>query len=401
MTITSLRIGLLALLMIAVSPVARAGEWEFTGQVSGELRVFPEAPQFPGQLEAFQPSVAIEPEFLWQSDDGKHQTAVIPFARIDGQDDERTHADIREAYWRYIADDWELLVGFNREFFGVTESRHLVNIVNQIDQVEDLDGEEFLGEPMVNLAIQRDFGRFSFFVMPGVRERTFPGTAGRLRTPLPVDRDAAMFESDLGRAAVDVLGHYSHYIGDWDVGLYYFYGTGREPRLVPNMAGTALIPFYDQIHQAGLDLQYTDGAWLWKFEGIARAGQGDPFGAIVGGFEYTLYQLFEGNADLGLLAEFLYDGRDPATAPPTPFDNDLFLGTRLALNDFYDSSLLAGAIIDLLDGSTSIRVEAERRLGDAWKLELESQIVVSAAAGNPLTIFKQDSFVQLRLSWFY
>ncbi len=386
---------------MASSPAAMAGEFEITGQVSGDLRFFLETPQFPGQFEIIQPSASIEPEFLWESEDGKHQAAFIPFARVDGQDEERTHADIREAYWRYIGDDWELLVGFNREFFGVTESRHLVNIVNQIDQVEDVDEEDFLGEPMINLAIQQDFGRFSFFVMPGVRERTFPGRSGRLRTPLPVDQDSAKYESNLGRASVDFLARYSHFIGDWDVGLYYFYGTGREPRLLPNAKGTRLIPFYDQIHQVGVDVQYTTDAWLWKFEGIAREGQGEPFGAVVGGFEYTLYQILESAADLGLLAEALYDGRNPDEAPPTPFDNDVFVGMRLALNDFQDTSVLAGTVIDLLDGTTSFRIEAERRLGDAMKFELESQFVTRAAADNPLATVEQDDFILLRLIWFY
>ncbi|MEE8544818.1 MAG: hypothetical protein V3T29_03305, partial [Alphaproteobacteria bacterium] len=165
--------------------------------------------------------------------------------------------------------------------------------------------------------------------------------------------------------------------------------------------GTMLIPFYDQIHQVGVDVQYTTGAWLWKFEGLAREGQGEPFGAFVGGFEYTLYQIFESDADLGLLSELLYDGRDPGGAPPTAFDNDLFLGARLALNDVQDTSVLGGTVIDLVDGTTSFRVEAERRLGDAWKLGVEIQFVAHAAADNLLATLDQDGFILLRLSWFY
>jgi hypothetical protein len=385
---------------LLATPGASAGELEFTGEVSGELRFFPQAPQFPGQFDIVQPSVALEGEVYWESDNRDQSIVFIPFLRLDGQDDDRTHGDIREAYWQYTADEWEVLVGVNRVFFGVTESRHLVNVVNQIDQVEDIDEEDFLGEPMVMAATQQEFGKLSLFVLPGFRERTFPGRSGRLRTPLPVNEDSAKYESSLGQASVDVLARYAHAIGDWDVGVYYFYGTGREPRLLPNGSGTALIPFYDQIHQAGIDIQYTTDAWLWKFEGIARAGQGDPFGAIVGGFEYTIYQLWESDADLGILAEFLYDGRD-TIAPVTPFDNDLFLGARLALNDVQDTSMLAGTIIDVRDGSTSMRVEAERRLGDSWKIEADAQFVVNAAAANPLAVFEQDDFIQLRLTWFY
>ena len=69
-----------------------------------------------------------------------------------------------------------------------------------------------------------------------------------------------------------------------------------------------------------------------------RDGQGDLFAATVAGFEYTFYQIMESNADLGLLAEIHYDGRDEVGAPATAFDNDFFLGARLALNDTQDTS---------------------------------------------------------------
>ena len=67
-------------------------------------------------------------------------------------------------------------------------------------------------------------------MLPGFRERSFPGRDGRLRAGLPVDEDAARYDSDLGQANVDAALRYSHFIGDWDVGLYFFRGTGREPR---------------------------------------------------------------------------------------------------------------------------------------------------------------------------
>ncbi len=65
-----------------------------------------------------QPSLAITPELRYDSDDGRHQASLVPYLRLDAQDDERTHADLREAYWRYIGDDWEALVGVNTVFCG-------------------------------------------------------------------------------------------------------------------------------------------------------------------------------------------------------------------------------------------------------------------------------------------
>jgi hypothetical protein len=56
----------------------------------------------------------------------------------------------------------------------------------------------------------------------------------------------------------------------FDIGLSAFSDTSREPRLLPNPIGSALIPFYEQIDLLGLDPQYTGHAWLWKLEAIRR-----------------------------------------------------------------------------------------------------------------------------------
>ncbi len=392
--------GLLGLL----SAQSVAAPWqenlEISGSILGEARGFVESPQFEGQLDGIQPSIVVEPEVDWASKEGQYQARFVPFLRLDSRDDERTHGDIREAYLQYIGDDWEALAGINRVFWGVTESRHLVNIINQIDQVEDIDEEDFLGELMLNLALQRDYGLFSIYLLPGFRERTFAGEVGRLRTPLPVDEGAAAYESDAEEWSTDVALRYSHFVDEWDVGASYFYGTSREARLVLSDDAIRLEPRYDQIHQIGLDLQYTKDAWLWKFEGIVREGQG-IFGALVGGFEYTFYQIRETDADLGVLSEYLYDGRDNDKAPPTTFDNDLFLGARLALNDISGTAVLAGTVVDLETQTTSFRLEAERRFGDVQKIEFESQWFVNVDDDDPLGAARDDSYLMLRLSHFF
>jgi hypothetical protein len=393
-------IGLLLSMPMAASAETWLSEIEVSGSIIGEARGFVESPQFEGQLDGIQPSVAIELEVDWSSDDGSYQARFVPFARFDSRDNERSHGDVREAYLRYIGDDWEALVGINRVFWGVTESRHLVNIINQIDAVEDIDEEDFLGEPMVALDFQRDYGLFSAFVLPGFRERTFAGEAGRLRTPLPVDEDAVRYESGAEEWSTDIALRYSHFLDEWDIGLSYFYGTSREARLVLSDDQTAFEPRYDQIHQLGLDLQYTKDAWLWKFEGIVREGQG-TFGAFVGGFEYTFYQIKETDADLGVLAEYLHDGRDDDKAPPTAFDNDLFLGARLTLNDIDDTAVLAGTVVDLETQSTSFRLEAERRFAENQTIELESQWFTNIHDDDPLAAAEDDSYVLVRLTQFF
>ena len=78
---------------------------------------------------------------------------------------------------------------------------------------------------------------------------------------------------------MDLAARYSHYFGDWDVGLSMFHGLSREARL-PIGSGNRRAPHYDLVSQAGLDVQYTLDEWLWKFEGIVREGHGKIWGRV-------------------------------------------------------------------------------------------------------------------------
>ena len=392
------------ILAMAAVGSASAGEWDFSLPIAAELRIFPNDPAFAGQDDkVLSPSVSIEPEIVYEWNDGDDRLTFVPFARWDADDDERTHFDIREANWLTFGDDWDLVVGIDKVFWGVTESRHLVDIINQTDGVEDIDNEDKLGQPMVNLTLLRDWGELSFFVMSGFRERTFPDEGARLAGGLPILEEEATFESAAKQANVDFALRWSHVIGDWDIGLSQFVGTGREPRLLPGLdsgGNPALIPQYDQIDQTGLDVQLTTDATLYKLEAITRGGQGDRFFATVAGFEHTFFGVWDSNADIGVLAEYLYDGRDD-TAPFTPAENDLFVGSRLTFNDEQDTTLLAGAIVDLDSQAMLVSVEAERRLGDDWKLEIEGRAFVDIPADSRQAGIRNDDVITLRLTRFF
>ncbi len=379
---------------------AEAGEWDVTGFVGFDTQVFWLDGRYPGQDDKYNVSLLLQPEFYWRGDEGHQRISVVGFARGDLQDDERSHADLREAYWGYEGDDWDMTVGVSKVFWGVTESRHLVDVINQTDLVEDIDQEDKLGQPMVNLNLQRDYGRFELYLLPWFRERTFPGPDGRFRAPLPVDDSHAIYESSAEQSHLDFAFRYSHYIGDVDIGAYIFEGTSREPVFTLAPEGDRLLPVYEQMTQVGVELQYTRDAWLWKFEAIARDTRSDSFLAAVGGFEYTFYGVGDSAADIGLLLEYNYDGRD-ANAPPTAFDNDVFVGTRLALNDASDTSVLAGFSVDADTQEMFFNVEAERRFGDNPSAELRLRAFTNSEPHETLHAFERDDYIQLRLSWYY
>jgi len=391
----------LATLLSSLAAHAEEASWDWGGDLELQSRFFAQDTLWPGQAsQAGQISIAATAELRWRSAAGNQRASFIPFLRWDEADAERSLVDLPEAYWAWEGDAVEILMGANTVFWGVTESVHLVDIVNQTDAAGDIDGEDKLGQPMVNLAWQSDWGQISAYVLPLFRERTYPGVDGRLRPPLPVDTDRPVYESSSGKNHVDLALRYSHYVGDVDIGLSLFSGTSRDPRLLPAGDSPVLVPHYDQIDQVGLDLQYTRDAWLWKLEAIARNGYSHTFAAAVGGLEYTFYQVRQSGADVGLLLEFQYDGRNELE-PFTTNDNDIFVATRLALNDMQDTSVLAGVAYDVDTGETFLNIEAERRFGDDIAAELRVRAFSGASPHDVMYSVIRDDYVQLQITKYF
>ncbi|MEM0942757.1 MAG: hypothetical protein AAGI70_02305 [Pseudomonadota bacterium] len=376
--------------------------WEFFGEIEFEATGFFEDPQFTGQ-DRDTLSLAGKATLLAEWLDGDLVFRVTPFARVDSADDRRTHADLREFKLDYVSGDWSFTLGADTLFWGKTEVVHLVDIVNQTDQVEDLDDEDRLGQPLVKIAYLSDLGEISAFALPFFRERPFPGVSGRLRFNPPVNTSQPIFETDAEEWTPSFALRYSGVIGDVDLGLSAFHGLSRDPSF--RFDGRSLRPVYSRITQGGIDAQYTTGPTLWKFEGILREGQRDSRGlrdtyvAATGGFEYTFFGLAESNADLGLIGEYAWDQR--ADRALTTFQNDAIFGARLALNDTKDTAFLLTSAIDLTDAETGLRLEAETRISTNWTLEVEAQGFVNTDRQGSAASFAEDSFVRAKLKWFF
>jgi hypothetical protein len=387
----------LLLLLIA----GNASALNLQGNVAAEARLYPEDAQFPAQQDdsltfSFQPKLSHD----WN---GRNDELVVElFLRADSDNENREHADIREFKWLHVdgANEWR--IGIDTVFWGVTESQHLVDVINSIDRVEGFDGEDKLGQPMVHYTTLQDWGVFHVFVLPGFRESEFNSLEGRLRPGLEIDADRALFESSDEEDHVDVALRYAHFIGDIEFGLSLFQGTSRDPQFVTaigNSGQPILVPFYAQMTQFGLDLQAIVEDWLWKWELIYRDQDDINFSATTFGFEYTFYGIAESAVDLGVLAEYSYDTRDESEAGV--FNNDLFAGARFAFNDVQSSEILAGVIVDADNQSRTFRAEASRRLGESWKLTGELQVFSNIDANDPLKSFEQDDFLLLELARYF
>ncbi len=386
---------------------------EFYGEGGVEATFFAEGPRFPGQAR-HDVSAYIEPTFYAEWADRDIRATFTSFARADAADSERSHFDIREAKLDFLADDWEVTVGVDTVFWGKAEAAHLVDIINQTDTLEDLDDEDSLGQPMIRVGRQFDFGTVQAFYLPYFRERKFAGEGGRLRVGLPVEEEFDNVRVDGGVFAPSFALRYDGVFGGADVGLSAFHGVSRDPGFdpiiaLPSVPGAApqvvgLAPVYDRITQVSFDGQFTDDATLYKVEAIFRTGQTNLSGieedyvGVTGGVEHTLYQVFD-NADLGLIAEYAYDsrGRDATTT----FNNDIILGARLALNDEADTSFLLTSSIDHRDEVGTIRLEAQRRVSDGLVAEIEATLFINGDQDPLGADLQDDSFVRLKLTYFW
>lgn len=374
---------------------------DLSGNLGIEWRGFTRSPVMAEQTRQ-QFSVSAQAEWYRAWDADKQRFTFTPFARIDSADSERSHADIRELSYLRIGQQHEWRVGIRKVYWGVTESQHLVDIINQTDLVEDPDGEEKLGQPMINLALLGDWGSVDAFILPGFRERAFPSVKGRLRAAYPVDSTRSTFDAANRSAHTDLAVRWAKSSGAVDGGLSYFSGSSREPRfnVVFDNAGQPLLaPHYDLIKQRGIDLQTVHGAALWKAEAIHRSGQGVGYWASTTGIEYTVSDWLHSGKDIGLIAEYLYDNRGGAAL--TPFQNDLMLGARVSFNDAESSEALLGVIADRDSRARIYSLEASRRMGEYWKGSLKARWFADIPATDLLYSSRQDDFVRLELARYF
>ncbi len=421
-------------LALAAGP-AMALEIEFDGNVELEFISYPQEGRHADMEQQFV-ALAGEFELGMFSRTGRHAVIVKPFGRIDQHDHERSHGDLREAKYRYVNGSFEATIGADKEFWGVTEFLHLVDIINQTDNVESIDGEQKLGQPMIKASFASRYGTFTGYALPFFRIRQYPDpVTGRPNSGFVVDDNTTHFESGDGRRTDDFALRYQNNFGPFDIGLSWFDGTAREPQLlaqpdennIPVLSSTNGLPmlqaYYAYYQQVGIDVQATLGPWLLKLEatqstenrkaddpqlvGVPRplptlrmASDEIETTRATGGFEYTFYNLFDSGTDLGLVAEYMYDEREDKA--PHPFGNDIGIGLRWTANDPQSTSVLFGGLYDLDSKSASLSLEAERRIGRSFKAILEARSQIDSGENDRFAAALEDEgYMRLRLNYYF
>lgn len=253
---------------------------------------------------------------------------------------------------------------------------------------------------MVNLGYSIDKHSLELFVLPGFRERTFPGKHGRLRSTPRVDTSRAEYDTSAENRHVDLATHYSFKHAGLDLGLYHFWGTSRDPSgkadRLPD-GELVIVPQYPITHQTGTHLRWDLPGVTLKGEALIRSGQAATFFASVFGFERILKDVSHAGMDLKLQSEFMHTSSKDALVL-TPFENDLFVAATIYPKDKGNSSIGVGYIADMNTSSGSPVILCRTELTKRLTLTLEYRGLLKVPKSDPVYSLRRDGFLELELT---
>lgn len=371
--------------------------WKMSGYAGVMGRVY--ADTSGQERESARLALRLEPEWSWS--DSQTRWVVSPRLFVDGRDSGRDRSDFVELHGALRWDGNQVKVGISRVFWGVTESRHLVDIINPPDLALHYSGDEQrLPTAMVQFSRTMDFGQLEFFALPWERDPRYPGKLGRPNTELPITSDV-LHPDGLPPAFAGRVGWSQD---KFDAHLYYFRGLDREsvlaPRLQPAAPPTTLEASRKLIRQWGFDLQMPLDNWLLKSEVIYRSGYSRGFFAAVLGAEYAMNSFMGSVADVALMAEYQADPR-PGSAPLAPMNHAVFGGIRVALNDPASTEFKLGLLKDAATPAYIWRGDFSRRLQERWTLGGSLNLFRKVAEQPALRAYASDSYLELLLKYHF
>ena len=194
----------------------------------------------------------------------------------------------------------------------------------------------------------------------------------------------------------------------WDAASPTSGETGREPRLVPHFpAGRTnlpdrVIPNYDIINQTSLNVQAAIGNWFFKLEAVeprpyrvavSRQRSPDSNTRSTACSRAVWMWAFSWNT-------FTTDGIVPRRRPLSTTTSSQAHGSTSTNEQTTEVSV--GGIINQETQATTLNLEASRRLGNHWKIELEARFFENVPHSDvALFGLSRDSYVQVNLQRFF
>ncbi|WP_045461433.1 hypothetical protein [Vibrio hyugaensis] len=383
---------LLTSLSLSFTPTVFA-YWQAEGFVGLTADLYKDDAQAGQCCDTLANRALIAPRFLWWNDSGWAAT-FSPYVEYEFQSEEG-FINLRETNVTYAGGNIEWLLGYSVIYWGVTEVYQPVNVVNQYDGRIALGYEEKMGQPMLQARWLPDWGDVQMLLLPFHQPRQFRKPNQRRTLTKPVSDDVIYSDGEHHLDSAIRIGFWQDAL---DVGISAFYGNSREPLLIERSNDWQAS--YAQIFQLGSELQWTQDDILLKWEGTYKSGEGKDYLTLVTGFEYSVYGFSFSQGTLGLIAEYAWDNRD-SHAPPTIYNNDVFLGVRWQANDIQDTEFLLSGLFDLEQTSPIYKLTASGRVNEHWKWVAEGYYLSSMSSSEPITYLENDTYLSIGAEYYF
>ncbi|GLR76780.1 hypothetical protein [Aliivibrio sifiae] len=300
----------------------------------------------------------------------------------------------------WIGDSYQIDVGYDLIYWGVTEGINVINIINQRDQIRDYFQKQGLGQSMVAVSYFEDSVTVDGYILPRFEELNYGGTQRPWGLGLPVDASQSTYESSKGKNHTDYAARISGMLDDLEFGFVYFNGTYRQPIYKVDGEIENLAPHYVLGNTFGLDAQYIMDSNIYKFElGYFKPNSYDSYVSTTFGVERTLGSSWFGEGESTVYAEYYYDSRQDDNT--VAFQNDIFLAYKYTTYNVYDLETTIGGIIDTQYGGVIGTLEITGKLTNNIKVSVELIYFNSSDPNDAL--FYSNDFDQLSFNahWYF
>ena len=330
-----------------------------------------------------------------------------PYFRYDHHDKNRSLFNFKENNFTYYYNDIQVKAGISEVFWGITESKNLVNIIN-VKDVADGDQKAKLGQSLLAFSnYSEKYGSLDFYYLPFFKNSSQIGQNGRLRLSKPIENYDIVYEGGAGSKVPSWAIKWENSFGMLDFSLQGFRGNSRESSTIAKLENLQLKYFqgYERISQLGTYLQLISGPIIYKLEAIKRNGQKNAknirenFYSYTLGMEYLINNLFENKWDLTSFIEYHNDDRNNDSTDI--FQNDLFLATRLNFNDTDGTEFLTSITLDTDGGGNTSTLELSSRITDNIRVTGSYNAYWSVNEKDILYSFRRDNYFLINITNYF
>ena len=375
---------LVAAICIVLPASAAIADVTSRGGVSLESRAF--APDDDDSTEDVGMAVSSQLEVGFRS---KPLSVVARgFARLDALDEDRNIVNLQEGYAALTTDRVTLRLGSQIIDSTATEAFHPVNIVNSRNLDSDIENQEKLGEPMVELRVRVLRGEIAAYFMPARIAPNIAPSSSRLSVvPAGVELGDVLWLDRNGspsdrQFAPQSAAHISQTIGPADIALHFVDHNDRhEPTFTIDPDTGEVRPTLHWVTQVGLTYVHVVGPLIFKLEAAHRMFNKPDEDSelelaaipdhqkVALGLEYV-WTTSAGH-DASLVAEgqtVLGTSRD-ARKQLDVFQRDVLVGYRHSFNNVNASELFVAFISDVETPNEYVAaLRYGQRLTDTWSV---------------------------------